>query len=71
VPSEVRQTLIEAPPSSFVLAQLFDTHPPIAKRIAVLEQLGGHVPDKLTASIPVPAVDASASNGPRQHRPWG
>ena len=27
VPSEVRQMFIEAPPSSFALAQLFDTHP--------------------------------------------
>ena len=44
VSSEVRQMFIEAPPSSFALAQLFDTHPPIEKRIAVLEQLGGHMP---------------------------
>ncbi len=42
VPSEVRQMFIETPPSSFALAQLFDTHPPIEKRIQVLEQLGGH-----------------------------
>jgi hypothetical protein len=62
---------IEAPPSSFALAQLFDTHPPIAKRIAVLEQLGGHVPDKLTAPAPASAIDAPASNEPHQHGPWG
>jgi hypothetical protein len=67
----VRQTLIDAPPSSFALAQLFDTHPPIAKRIAVLEQLGGHVPDKLTAPASTPAIVAPASSELHQHEPWG
>ena len=71
VSSEVRQMFIEAPPSSFALAQLFDTHPPIAKRIAVLEALGGHAPDKLTASATAPAIDAPASSDQRQHGPWG
>lgn len=71
VPSEVRQMFIETPPSSFALAQLFDTHPPIAKRIAVLEQLGGHVPDKLTARAAPAAIDAPISNAPHQHGPWG
>ena len=71
VSSEVRQMFIEAPPSSFALAQLFDTHPPIAKRIAVLEQLGGHVPDKLTTPASAPAIDAPAPNAPHQHGPWG
>ena len=71
VSSEVRQMFIEAPPSSFALAQLFDTHPPIAKSIAVLEQLGGHLPDKLTAPSPAPAIDAPASPEPHQHGPWG
>ena len=74
VPSEVRQMFIEAPPSSFALAQLFDTHPPIAKRIAVLEQLGGHVPDApaATPTAPaVPAIDTPASTVPHQHGPWG
>jgi heat shock protein HtpX len=71
VPSEVRQMFIEAPPSSFALAQLFDTHPPIAKRIAVLEQLGGHAPDKLTVPTPAPAIDAPPPNEPHQHGPWG
>jgi len=66
VSSEVRQMFIEAPPSSSALAQLFDTHPPIAKRIAVLEQLGGHVPDKLATDGAAPTVDA-----PHQHGPWG
>jgi heat shock protein HtpX len=66
VSSEVRQMFIEAPPSSFALAQLFDTHPPISKRIAVLEQLGGHVPDKLIAPPRTPSAGA-----PHQHGPWG
>ncbi|MEI9929928.1 MAG: M48 family metalloprotease [Rhizomicrobium sp.] len=71
VPSEVRQMFIETPPSSFALAQLFDTHPPIAKRIAVLEQLGGHAPDKLAYPAPTPAIDAQPSPEPHQHGPWG
>lgn len=71
VSSEVRQMFIESPPSSFALAQLFDTHPPIAKRIAVLEQLGGHVPDKLTYPSPAPAIDAPPSTELHRHGPWG
>jgi hypothetical protein len=71
VPSEVRQMFIEAPPSRFALAQLFDTHPPIEKRIAVLEQLGGHVPDKLSAPTSTPSIDARVSDKPHQHGPWG
>jgi heat shock protein HtpX len=70
VSSEVRQMFIEAPPSNFALAQLFDTHPPIAKRIAVLEQLGGHVPDAM-ANVAPPAIDAPTSNGTHSKGPWG
>ena len=71
VSSEVRQMFIETPPSRFALAQLFDTHPPIEKRIAVLEQLGGHAPDKLAYPAHASAVDAPASTAPHQHGPWG
>jgi hypothetical protein len=71
VPSEVRQMFIEAPPSRFALAQLFDTHPPIAKRIAVLEQLGGHAPDKLAGPSAAPAIGVPTSNPPNQRGPWG
>lgn len=45
VSSEVRQMLIENPPATSAFGRLFDTHPPIAQRIAVLEALGGHIPD--------------------------
>jgi heat shock protein HtpX len=44
VPSEVRQMFIENPPSTFDLGGLFATHPPIASRIHVLEELGGQAP---------------------------
>ena len=44
VPSEVRQMFIENPESGFDIGGLFATHPPIARRIRILEELGGHVP---------------------------
>jgi heat shock protein HtpX len=46
VPSEVRQMFIENPESGFDLGGLFATHPPIAQRIRILEQLGGHAPSE-------------------------
>jgi heat shock protein HtpX len=70
VSSEVQQLFIETPPSSFALAQLFDTHPPIAKRIAVLEQLGGHAPEAVTAHAPAPAIDAPPSTTQPFKSPW-
>jgi heat shock protein HtpX len=61
VPSEVRQMFIENPASAFDLGGLFATHPPIEKRIAVLEQLGGHVPvARQSGPTPPPATS-----------PWG
>ena len=62
VPSEVRQMFIENPPSGFDLSGLFATHPPIAKRIAVLEALGGMAP------APQAPPAQSAQRGPPS--PW-
>jgi len=44
VPTEVRQLFIENPASVLNLGGLFATHPAISKRIAVLQQLDGHIP---------------------------
>jgi len=62
VPSEVRQMFIENPESGFDLGGLFATHPPIAQRIRILEQLGGHAPDE-------PAAPAQPV-APGQASPW-
>ena len=61
VSSEVRQMMIENTPSGSALGRLFDTHPPIAKRIQILEALGGHVPDTKSPSTAPP---------PGQTSPW-
>jgi heat shock protein HtpX len=69
VPSEVRQMFIENPPSFFDLGGLFATHPPIEKRIKILEQLGGRPPvsTPVAATAPTPAESV-----PRPHPgPWG
>jgi heat shock protein HtpX len=51
VPTEVRQMFIENPASAFDLGGLFATHPAISKRIAVLQQLGGHLPQAVAPSV--------------------
>jgi len=66
VPTEVRQMFIENPISGFDLGGLFATHPPIAKRIQVLEELGGHVPDMTD-----PASSTSAASDPAHAMPPG
>ncbi len=45
VPTEVRQLFFENSPSAFDLGGLFATHPPIAKRVALLQELGGRLPE--------------------------
>jgi heat shock protein HtpX len=71
VPSEVRQMFIENPPSAFDLAGLFATHPPIAARIRVLEQLGGTAPDTIRP-IPTPSsgADSLRVTRPGTKSPW-
>ncbi len=67
VPSEVRQMFIENPPSGFDLGGLFATHPPIAQRVRILEQLGGHVPEE---PAPAPAAVHAAGLPEGKHSPW-
>jgi len=71
VPSEVRQMFIEDPPSGLDLGGLFATHPPIAKRIQVLEELGGHVPQIGSESSSPPNTGAPSSPAPSGFKsPW-
>jgi heat shock protein HtpX len=72
VPTEVRQMFIENPPSGFDIAGLFATHPPIAKRIQVLEALGGVAPDNAASAPPMAPVegDRARSVGPWSKSPW-
>lgn len=70
VPTEVRQMFIENPPSRFSLGKLFDTHPPIDKRIAVLESLGGHSPSQTLPHNAAPPAGGPWST-PEKKGPWG
>ncbi len=48
VSSEARQMFIENPPARFSLGGLLATHPPVEKRIQILEALGGDLPGPWT-----------------------
>jgi len=67
VPTEVRQMFIENPPSAFDLGGLFATHPPIERRIHILEELGGHAPSEITDA---PGVHPAAPMPPGAKSPW-
>ena len=69
VPSEVRQMFIENAPSGFDLGGLFATHPPIASRIHVLEELGGRPPDAPDPKSGL-AKTAPAAAPPQPKSPW-
>lgn len=69
VPTEVRQMFIENPPSGFDLGGLFATHPPIATRIKILEELGGHDPGD--TAPPAAQVQDRPMGVPHSKGPWG
>jgi heat shock protein HtpX len=77
VPTEVRQMFIENPPSGFDLGGLFATHPPIAQRIHILEQLGGRPPPEPPTEPPPAERGPDNSAGPwsatggESSGPWG
>lgn len=73
VPSEVRQMFIENPPSFFDLGGLFATHPPIEKRIHILEELGGRPPEAIAAGVASRDATPPSSHGelpPGVKSPW-
>jgi heat shock protein HtpX len=70
VPSEVRQMFIENPPSGFDLGGLFATHPPIARRIQILEALGGHAPAETAEPAAETTGTGAAPLPPGTKSPW-
>jgi len=77
VPSEVKQMMFENPPSAFDIGGLFSTHPPIEKRVKILQGLGGRLPVARSPSVtsepasdPQPGPWSNAAEPPH-HGPWG
>jgi heat shock protein HtpX len=68
VPSEVRQMFIENPPSAYDIGGLFSTHPPIEKRIHILQELGGHLPASEKPDDAQPVAAGPLPGG--QKSPW-
>jgi len=72
VPTEVQQMFFENPPSFFDLGGLFATHPTVAKRIEILQGLGGHLPES-AAPATTPADEPPHAAGdmpPGMKSPW-
>jgi heat shock protein HtpX len=68
VPSEVRQMFFENPATGLDIGGLFSTHPPIAKRVQILQQLGGHLPAATDATAAAAAPQATLPPGVKS--PW-
>lgn len=69
VPTEVRQMFIENPPSAFDLGGLFATHPTIAHRIRILQELGGKLPEPTAPHAPEP-LHEPGDMPPGMKSPW-
>jgi heat shock protein HtpX len=70
VPTEVRQLFIENPPSAFELGGLFATHPTIAKRIQLLQGLGGRLPEPAAMATESDIPHAAGDMPPGMKSPW-
>jgi heat shock protein HtpX len=70
VPTEVRQLFFENAPSAFDLGGLFATHPPIAKRIELLQALGGRLPEPETTAPKNEAPQAAGDMPAGMTSPW-
>ncbi len=62
VPTEVRQMFFENPISAFDLGGVFATHPTIEKRIAVLQGLGGRLPEAVEAGTGPPSPGTAGTS---------
>src|SRR6266852_2694799 len=68
--SAVMEMCIDNPREDF--ANLFDTHPPIEKRVeALVRYAGGHDPGPIALPPPEEEADADAGGEPEASGPWG